>query len=103
MEKEGRHRHLYRCWRALGYLDKAGLTCIKLSWSSSDGSVALKFLESAKTHFQEALSYLQRSKNKQQSATSGTLNEKTIFMTSTELAQYIARITLQIIVYKVIT
>ena len=92
LENQGHYRHLYRCQKVLNRLDVAGKTCIRLSWKSTDAKTAIRFLESAKMHFQEALSVIQRHRE--------VIDDMPIVMTQAELSMFIARTTLQLLIYK---
>ncbi|GMH36606.1 hypothetical protein BSKO_04479 [Bryopsis sp. KO-2023] len=98
LESNNRLSILYRCQRALEKFDIAGLTCLKLSWRSTDGKTALHFLESARGHFQEALSSFQKSRSS--GSSSGLPPREKGTLPQAALAQYIARCKLQSDVYQ---
>lgn len=100
LETSGRHRHLYECQKALGFVEAAGLTCLRLSYTTSKPIKSQGFLEAAKKHFQEALDLAQSPARAVRGFRSGAGPDRCVQLSQEELNVLIEKVSLQILINK---
>eukprot|EP00210_Caulerpa_lentillifera_P007171 g6861.t1 len=99
LETSGRYQHLYDCQKALGYVDAAGETCLRLSWQTSKPMRSQEFLELARLHFQEALTWLKKPQWRGHTIQSGGIG-LFVHLDRDQLSVLIERSSLQILINK---
>eukprot|EP00803_Ostreobium_quekettii_P001143 evm.model.scf_1220.1 EVM.evm.TU.scf_1220.1 scf_1220:14384-22777(-) len=103
LEARGKLTYLHKCQEALGMLDLAGLTCLQLFLRSLDSETALRHLRTASKHFQDALSSVKgrrptTPRRIPRDVTADPPQPSSITLPQGQLAQYIARSSLQTLV-----